>query len=918
MTESSSTSTRSTSTTTVPTIAIPNNKTMSTSTSMTKTTTKVVATMSDALNCDDPEEALRALSQASAQQAHERAQELYQVLKLKPPSPLAPALPKSLHLTDHQHPVQQAAACTDSIWNSLSKIATGGSQASLEIRQLESEKAALEQEAVAIETALVLRMASQKAAAATLQTKQPDLVAATQALRPWLSWKHETEQKPDQQKVGQRAAAYAGEYALQQLERAYAHAQEILLRDYQQAVRAGNLQLVGQLTPLLGNMQLEETAVKLYLQFVKESVWPARMQEAELKNQNKPLYARMAAVYNVTVAVLRHHLPLVSHCLYKASGDVGLIQLAHAQCTSAVVPLWQDYRQEKQWSAVSRKASQIAAILQDRYTTGMDDDLEDDAGFAQQIGPLSDVDASLEEAALVIQHVEAYLRFLAHSCDQVNLARQMRHDQQVQRRLQEKRHRQSEWESSEDGGEEKEADATQDDEDLAEYKPIEILPPSTQLHQTVAEVGGQYVAVEHCLFLASLQRAFCTPDTEARYYRPLGIDLSEAPNSKAKQTSMVDACWYAARRGTQRAFATGHNGTASAMANFVGDTLAQVVTEVLRQRAEDLGVAHLKPGEGLLVGSAGIFNNASNLIRTGPKTVGGADEVTRRLKLQEQIGQACAVINDIEVAIHHTKNLEKFLIDAVEKGFPANTHETEALVMCVKGLSLVQDGLNGAVDVTIESLESTLRPRVRSIVSEAVGSEGSATAAFMVSPMGGGKADDRSTTGMNYNLDEKAYNLVQLSESYVARLSALMDELMNPLREYLAPRLWDALWLQVIGTASKRIESFVRKCQFTALGGLSFDSDIREWLSYTRSHLLTSEYNVSNQAVLKACPSLSRLNQMARLINIDDLEDVLDLMAASKRKGQWDLKEEDAQSFLSQRIDFDAERIQEMLRIPED
>ena len=211
------------------------------------TRTAIIATMSDALHRDDPEQALRDLSEASAQQAHARAQELYEVLQVKAPSTFAPAIPNSLKLTDHQHPVQQAAACTDSIWNSLSKIATGGSQASLEIRQLESEKAALEQEAVAIETALMLRMASQKASAATLQAKQPDLVAASHALRPWLLWKQESNQHPERQQVGKRAAAYAGEYALQQLERAYSQVQEILLKDYQQAVRAGNLQVVGQL-----------------------------------------------------------------------------------------------------------------------------------------------------------------------------------------------------------------------------------------------------------------------------------------------------------------------------------------------------------------------------------------------------------------------------------------------------------------------------------------------------------------------------------------------------------------------------------------------------------------------------------------------------------------------------------------------
>ena len=41
---------------------------------------------------------------------------------------------------------------------------------------------------------------------------------------------------------------------------------------------------------------------------------------------------------------------------------------------------------------------------------------------------------------------------------------------------------------------------------------MEILPASTgtPLHEAVAEVGGQYAAIESCLLLASMQRAFAT------------------------------------------------------------------------------------------------------------------------------------------------------------------------------------------------------------------------------------------------------------------------------------------------------------------------------------------------------------------------------------------------------------------------
>jgi hypothetical protein len=58
--------------------------------------------------------------------------------------------------------------------------------------------------------------------------------------------------------------------------------------------------------------------------------------------------------------------------------------------------------------------------------------------------------------------------------------------------------------------------------------------------------------------------------------------------------------------------------------------------------------------------------------------------------------------------------------------------------------------------------------------------------------------------------------------------------------------------------------------------------------------------------------------QIAKLLNVDDLEDVLDLITASKRKGNWDLKLEDAKAFLSLRVEFEGRKVNELLRISED
>jgi hypothetical protein len=58
--------------------------------------------------------------------------------------------------------------------------------------------------------------------------------------------------------------------------------------------------------------------------------------------------------------------------------------------------------------------------------------------------------------------------------------------------------------------------------------------------------------------------------------------------------------------------------------------------------------------------------------------------------------------------------------------------------------------------------------------------------------------------------------------------------------------------------------------------------------------------------------------QIAKLLSVDDLDDVLDLISGAKRKGNWDLKLDDAKAFLSLRVEFDGTKIDELLRLPDD
>ena len=92
------------------------------------------------------------------------------------------------------------------------------------------------------------------------------------------------------------------------------------------------------------------------------------------------------------------------------------------------------------------------------------------------------------------------------------------------------------------------------------------------------------------------------------------------------------------------------------------------------------------------------------------------------------------------------------------------------------------------------------------------------------------------------------------------------------------------------------------------------DSDIRFFLNFAKERFDSPELT-SNVALYKACNPLARLAQIALLMNVDDLEDVLDLISSSKRKNMWDLSLNDAKAFLNLRVDFEGRKVNELLQI---
>jgi len=936
-----------------------------------------------------------------------------------------PTPSRTLHKSNPSHPLTHATLAAESILSSLSKIASGGSAASSEMRALERRRQRVDAEALDLEHGLQIREGCVRGGDSLMGRRYADAARAVADVNAILDGKGAY--------VGKKATGRARELAGVEALAAHERTTEVLKRAigerYEAAVRNGDVSGLSELTPLLGMLDMAELGVKLYLQYSQSCLCAAmsleppdvnapidlsnvpreegmsraamrrRAEEQRLAQQNLSAPAKLARIYNAAVTHLRHHLPMVAYALGEADGDAALVQLIHVEAEKRAVDVMRECMAERELGRAVRRAEAVAGKVEDRYAgTGAErsgDELDggmfgmdeknianvimglgggggdadvvsrrnaaqrDDCGFTIEVGNLSDVDAALEEWALVMQHTESYERFVRHAVEEVIKARRLRRERkrEERRRLREM----EEAKNRDDGGGDstllstpgsgkKVLEINDDDDDVEER--IEILPAHTALNEVAAEIGGYYSSLERCLLLAGMQRAFVRanfPDDSTFSEVAIGGGAQHSSYHRAGrgaavplQTNLVEECLFAARRSTLRAFATGHTGTASAAANVCVDVLGRVLLEVLTRRAE-LGTSLVKPGEGLLgdgdqcnLGAAALSfakSTAGKGLRAAQSRAAGgrvgeeetAEELRRRTALG--VARAAANFNDLEVAADYTHRLETNFLKEVDAGYPPGARDTEQLKMCVKGLGGVVESFKQASRRSAEELVSAVLPRARQIVGESVGqreggSGGGVQGAsnFLGSPVltvGGGAAAKANSTVLDYNLDDAAFELCQISEGYIGRMCSSLDELVEPLRVHLVPKLADELMIGILGGVSKRLEAAIRKSKFTPLGAISLDSDVRYLMNFAKDRIDSPELK-SNVTLCRACPSLARLNQITLLMNVDDLEDALDLISVSKRKGNWDLKLDDAKTLLSLRVDFEGAKVNDLLQIEEE
>ncbi|GMI33410.1 hypothetical protein TeGR_g6890 [Tetraparma gracilis] len=247
-------------------------------------------------------------------------------------------------------------------------------------------------------------------------------------------------------------------------------------------------------------------------------------------------------------------------------------------------------------------------------------------------GLLQDLDASTEEAALLVRYAASYERFAKHCVSEIEKTRP--------------------------------PDA---DPDAESRKPI--LPPQTKLSAATAELSALYASSESALLLSSLLSALSLPPS---------LSPPDPSSPHAVSSSLVEDLFFVARRAALRAVATTHTTPICGVLNHAANALELAVAKVLGgKRAAAAAAALLEPGEdggggeGAAAGGWGrrsragsVFNDHGAAMRYAGAV---ADGVGRELEgvfggeLDEQLKAAVSSFAGLQHALQAAHPLHRLL-----------------------------------------------------------------------------------------------------------------------------------------------------------------------------------------------------------------------------------------------------------------
>ncbi|KAI8468195.1 MAG: component of oligomeric golgi complex 4 [Monoraphidium minutum] len=312
----------------------------------------------------------------------------------------------------------------------------------------------------------------------------------------------------------------------------------------------------------------------------------------------------------------------------------------------------------------------------------------------------------------------------------------------------------------------------------------------------------------------------------------------------ALTSSMVDDAFYILKKCGGRALATGSVQCVAALLGGLNDALANAYRGALQAR---------------------LSGGPSRLVAAAPQLPGSAPAMLDAAAAAAAAEHAVA-INNADVSADYAAKLRHELEAVAERVFPG-VGERERVRSVLSDLSKTGGDFRSLATRALEALSDALLPRLRGVLDE-VGAA-------------------------SYLLGDSDYLQAETEDGWVGHLLAALDLQLRWLQPRLTPGAWEGLFHSLLDKLLARLEVLLSRKQFSQLGGLQLDRDVRALVAATGE---MTQRTVRDK--------FARLTQVATVLSLESVQEFMDYWGDDAGHVTWRLTPAEVRAVLAQRTDF--------------
>ncbi|XP_076924269.1 conserved oligomeric Golgi complex subunit 4-like [Bidens hawaiensis] len=228
-------------------------------------------------------------------------------------------------------------------------------------------------------------------------------------------------------------------------------------------------------------------------------------------------------------------------------------------------------------------------------------------------------------------------------------------------------------------------------------------------------------------------------------------------------------------------------------------------------------------------------------------------------------------LNNMDVSSEYALKLRHEIEEQCAEVFPAPA-DRERIKSCLSELGEMSNAFKKALVSGLEQLVGTVTHRIRPVLD--------------------------SVATVSYELSETEYAENEVNDPWVQRLLHTVETNTGWLQPLMTANNYDSFVHLVIDFIVKRLEVIMMQKRFSQLGGLQLDRDVRA---------LVSHFSSMTQRTVR--DKFARLTQMATILNLEKVSEILDFWGENAGPMTWRLTPAEVRRVLGMRVDFKPEAI---------